>query len=287
MTDGLTAGEPPRDHRRVVDAGALGERRARRALIARWSRFGVPPVVVLVCLGAIWEVLADHNKQTIPTLGAVGSSLVDGPHFYLANAAWTLEEMVVGLGVSFVVAFSLAVLMTYVKVVERAVMPLAVVLNVTPVVSFAPGLVIVFGFSLLPRFIVTAVIVFFPFLVNSLVGLKSVDLEALEFFETLNASRREILWHLRLPSSLPFLFTAARIGVPLSLVGAVVAEFTTTGSVGGLGNQILIADQQLDLPVVYASVFCLAVIGIVTTGIVIIAERRLLRWHSAYKVDDR
>jgi NitT/TauT family transport system permease protein len=155
-------------------------------------------------------------------------------------------------------------------------------LNVTPVVSFAPGLVILFGFSVLPRFIVTGVIVFFPFLVNSLIGLKSVDPEALEFFHTLHATRREILSRLRIPSSLPFLFAAARIGVPLALVGAVVAEFTTSGSPRGLGAEIEIAYGFGNLPVVYGSVFCLAVIGVLSTMVVVVAERRLLRWHTAF-----
>ena len=245
-------------------------------------RYVVPPVIVIVILGGLWQLAAAHNSQTLPTLGAIARSIADRPHFYSANAAWTLEEMIVGLVVSFLVAFALAVVMVYVRVVERAVMPLAVILNVTPVVSFAPGLVIVFGFSVLPRFIVTGVIVFFPFLVNALIGLKSVDQEALEFFQTLDASRREILVHLRIPSSLPFLFAAARVGVPLSLVGAVVAEITTSGMQRGLGAQIVVANEFLNLPVVYASVFCLAVIGVVTTSLVIIAERRLLGWHSSY-----
>ncbi len=100
----------------------------------------------------------------------------------------TLQESGIGLGSSFVVAFGLAVAMSHIPFVERAVMPVAVVLNVTPVVSIAPGLAVAMGVtSMTPRYLVTGIIVFFPMLVNSLVGLRSADREALEYFASLNA----------------------------------------------------------------------------------------------------
>ena len=237
-------------------------------------------MVAFAILLALWQVLAAHNSQAIPPLGAIWRALVDEPGRFFSNSLWTVDEMVVGLVASALVAFWLAVFMTQVRLIERALMPLAIVLNVTPVVSFAPGLLLLFGFSMMPRYIVTGIIVFFPFLVNSFVGLRTVDQDALDFFRTLNASRGEILWRLRLPSSLPYLFAAARIGVPLSLVGAVVAEFTTSGNSRGLGATIEIAYQQFgDLPVVYASVVCLALIGVLSSSVVVLAERRLLRWN--------
>lgn len=250
-----------------------------RSLIMRSLSYVLPPLVVVVILLVLWQIAASHNAQTIPPLGAIWASLVHEPRRFLVNSLWTLDEMFVGLIASSLIAFWLAVCMAQVRVIERAIMPLAVILNVTPVVSFAPGLLLIFGFSMMPRYIVTGIIVFFPFLVNAFIGLRAVDHDALDFFRTLHASRREILWRLRLPSSLPYLFAAARIGVPLSLVGAVVAEFTTSGNARGLGATIEIAYQQYgNLPVVYASVLCLAIIGVISSSLVIIAERRLLRW---------
>jgi NitT/TauT family transport system permease protein len=92
-----------------------------------------------------------------------------------------------------------------------------------------------------------------------------VDPEALQYFASLNASRLEVLLHLRIPSSLPFLFAAARICFPLSIIGAVVAEFSTAGSSNGLGSLIELASQQgtsKSLPEVYAAIFCLALLGL-------------------------
>lgn len=248
-----------------------------------WSRPAVwlPALAGFALLGGIWQLVAVHNRFAIPTVPAIGSELARNPGFFWRNTLVTLQEVGVGVGVSFVVAFALAVVMCHVRVVERIVMPLAVVLNVTPVVSIAPGLVIVFGFSLVPRYVVTAIIVFFPFLVNALVGLRSVDPSALELMRTLHASRSEVLWRLRLPSSLPFLFAAARVCMPLSVVGAVVAEFSASGQSRGLGSVIEIASQLTDLPTIYAAIVVLAVVGLVLTLVVTLLERRLLSWHSS------
>ncbi len=253
----------------------------------RWQQLGrvfLPPVVALLLAMGIWQFVAHHNSQAIPSLGAIGSALAHQPHRYLINSLWTIDEMLVGLVASALFAFVLAVIMVHVRVVERAFMPLAVVLNVTPVISFAPALILIFGFSLVPRYIVTGIIVFFPFLVNSFIGLRAIDSEALDVMHTLAATRRQILWRLRLPSSLPYLFAGARIGVPLSLVGAVVAEFTTAGNnLRGLGSEIEYAYSQLQLPTVYGSVVCLAIIGVLSSALVVLAERRLLRWRERGK----
>jgi NitT/TauT family transport system permease protein len=171
--------------------------------------------------------------------------------------------------------------MSHVRILERALMPLAVVLNVTPIVAIAPGLVVAFGFGFTPKYIIAGVIVFFPFLVNSLVGLRSLDPEVLDVFTTLHASRWEVLWRLELPSSLPYLFAAARICLPLSLIGAVVAEFSAAGQTTGLGSLIETSANQADLQAVYASVVVLALLGISVTFVVAMFQRRLLSWQSS------
>lgn len=228
-----------------------------------------------------WQLVAIHNRDAFPTVGAIARQLWDNPHLYLSNLAITLQEMVVGLSASFGVAFACAVAMCHVKLIERAVMPLAVVLNVTPIVAITPGLAVFFGLGSTPKYLVTGIIVFFPLLVNCLVGLRSVDPEALEVFHSLHASRLEILWRLRLPNSLPFLFAGLRIALPLSIIGAVVAEFLVSGTAGGLGALIQIAQGDSNLVVIYASTFVLAVLGIVLTLAVTACERSLLSWHPS------
>jgi NitT/TauT family transport system permease protein len=241
----------------------------------------LPPAVLLGIFAIGWQIVAHHNRFVLPQLGAVWDQLVTYPGEFVDAGAVTLEETAVGLAASFAVAFGLAIAMTYFKVVERAVMPLAVVLSVTPIVALAPAVTISLGVGLAPRFLVTALIVFFPLLVNSLVGLKSTDPEALRYFATLYATRRAVLFRLRIPSSLPFLFTAARICFPLALIGAVVSEWSTAGSENGLGSLIQSADLQSEWATVYAGVVCLSALGLVFTLVVILVERRLLFWHPS------
>jgi NitT/TauT family transport system permease protein len=263
--------------RKPVESGRTqNNSSATRRVVA----YVLPPAVTIAILLVLWQVVAKHNSQAIPPLGPIWQILIGEPRKFFVDSLWTISEMVVGLAASATIAFGLAVLMTHSRIFERAIMPLAVVLNVTPVVAFAPGLVLIFSYTP-PRYIVTGVIVFFPFLVNSFVGLREINREALDFFRTLDASRMQILWRLRLPSSLPYLFAAARICVPLSLVGAVVAEFTTTGNASGLGSLIAVDYQQGFLPEVYASVVCLAVIGVLSSTLVVLGERKFLRWSRS------
>jgi NitT/TauT family transport system permease protein len=237
----------------------------------------LPSIVAVAVLVLLWQIYAVHHPYVLPRLGKVGSRLHDQPRLYLRNAGTTLEEAVVGGAIGMGVAFALAVLMFYVRVVERAIMPLAVVLNVTPLIAIAPALVIAFGFGLTPKFVIAAVLVFFPFLVNVLAGLRDVDPQVLDVARTLDATRTEVLWRIRLPSSLPYLFAAGRICLPLSLVGAVVAEFVAAGEAKGLGTLVVTAASLGNLGTVYAAVAVLAVLGVALFSAVIVTERAVLR----------
>jgi NitT/TauT family transport system permease protein len=269
MTDRPDAGE-----RADVISGDLQRSLAARLRLRTW----LPPLVAFVALGVGWQLYAVNHPYVLPTIPEIFSSIWDSPAVFWDNALVTLQEVAVGAACGMGAAFVLAVVMAEVRVVERALMPLAVVLNVTPVVAIAPGLVVAFGFGMLPKYLLTAIIVFFPFLVSSLAGLRDVDPPAVEVLRTLHASRWEILWRLRLPSSLPFLFAGARICLPLSVVGAVVAELSAAGKLAGLGSLIELSAQQADLRTIYASVFFLAVIGLLLTALVVFLQAKVLWW---------
>jgi NitT/TauT family transport system permease protein len=250
-----------------------------RSVAYRTVRQFLPGAVALGALAAIWQLVAVNSPNAFATLGAIWSAFWGNLSMLGLDTAVTLEEVAVGLAISFAVAFGLAVAMTYFEVVERAVMPVAVILNVTPIVAIAPGLTILLGLGMSSRFVVTALIVFFPLLVNSLVGLGSVEPDALDVFRTLAASRREVLLRLRIPSSLPYLFVAARICFPLATVGAVVAEFSTSGTEHGLGYEITNAVSNSAFAIAYAAIACLAIVGLALTALITLVERRVLAWH--------
>lgn len=264
------------------EAASEPETRAARKVLAR-----VRPVRLLAAVAGLalffvaWEIVAWHDRFLIPTASEMVHSLLHQSHLYWMNLLTTLREMAVGLVASFVIAFCLAVLMCHAKAVEWSVMPLAVMLQVTPIIGITPGLVIAFGFGSLPKYIITAMIVFFPLLINSLIGLRSVDPATLDLFQTLHASRLEVLWKLRLPSSLPFLFAAFRVCLPLALVGAVVAEFLAAGQARGLGSLIEVAQGEGNLVVIYTSTLVLAIGGLALTLGIVALERSVLSWHPS------
>ncbi|WP_150241414.1 ABC transporter permease [Nocardiopsis quinghaiensis] len=241
----------------------------------------LPTAVAVLLVGLAWSAIAADQPYLLPPLAEVGAILVEDPLLFLANAWSTLSIALLGVACGAGTAFFLALLMSEIPVLRRAIMPLAVVLNVTPVVALAPALVVAFGFGMAPKVIVTAIITFFPVLINVTTGLRSVSVPVLHVFSTLHASRMEVLLRLRVPSSLPYTLAALRVVFPLSIVGAVVAEFVAAGSSSGLGTMIRNAAATARLEYVYAAVACLAVMGVLMLALITILERRLLFWHES------
>jgi NitT/TauT family transport system permease protein len=132
----------------------------------------------------------------------------------------------------------------------------------------------------MPKVFIAALIVFFPIMVNALIGFRSVNPNALALLESLSASRWEVFYRLRLPSSLPYLFAAFRFSIPLSVIGAVVAEWFAAGD-GGLGSLIYIANNNLDMDTAFAGIFTLAFLGVALFLLTTAVERRMLFWHES------
>jgi len=265
----------------VSDTVATAPRRAASGftmarLVFDWG----PPAVTFVIVAVLWQLVAINNPYVLPTLDAVGSSLASDPGMYWANLLVTCQEVVVGAGAGIICGFLLAVAMSELPIVEKAVMPLIVVIMVTPVVAIAPALVVAFGFGMLPKYIVTGLVVFFPMLVNSLAGLRDVDQKALDVFKTLHASRWEIFRDLRLPGCMPFVFAGLRIAMPLAVVGAAVAEFVAAGQQAGLGSLVTIAAAQANLPVTWASIALLCLLGVLLVSLLALLRKRILWWSD-------
>jgi NitT/TauT family transport system permease protein len=275
----MTEPEVIADARRRSTGPPRARRRAGLSFLhpAKW----LPLVLMLAVLGALWQWGADRMPYLLPPLGDVGRTLADDAGYYVENALVTLREALGGLAIGTAVAFVLAVIVSEFTLARRAIMPVAVILNVTPLVAIAPALVVAFGFGAAPKLIVTGLICFFPVLINLSVGLRAVPLPVLQVYRTMHASRLETLWYIRVPSALPFLFAALRIVFPLSVVGAVVAELSAAGSSSGLGTAISLASSMNRLAAVYASIAILAVLGSLLLLVVTLLERRLLHWHES------
>jgi ABC-type nitrate/sulfonate/bicarbonate transport system permease component len=147
-----------------------------------------------------------------------------------------------------------------------------------PLAAIAPLLTIWLGFGVLPKIIITALLTFFPVLVNAIVGLQSADNEMLDLMRAYRASAWQTLVHLRVWLALPYLFAALRVAAPLALVGAVIAEWT--GASGGLGRVMWMAYSNLNLPYMFAAIFILSVASAVTYFTIVWCERRFTPWRD-------
>ncbi len=262
-------------------AAAWDTHRLRRLLLAS-GRDLLPPFLALTLAAGIWEAwvrLRDVPEYLVPAPSAIAGRLAEDPTFFAHQGFITLYGALIGFGLGATVAILLAVLMAHSRFLERSLFPLAIMVKVTPIIAIAPLLAIWFGFGLMPKLFITALIVFFPVMVNAVVGFRSVNPWALELLHSLAASPWEVFLKLRLPSSLPYLFAAFKVSIPLSVIGAVVAEWFSGQE--GLGRVIQVSNSNLDMPTAFGAIISLTVLGIGLYLIISFLERRLLSWHES------
>ena len=212
----------------------------------------------------------------LPAPSLILTTLAAHPLDYALAASITLAEALTGLIIGVLAGVVIAALLTLRPGLEGGVMTLAILVKSTPMVAIAPLLTIWLGFGVLPKVLITALMTFFPVLVNVLSGLQHPDPALLDLFQSWRTSRWQTFLNLRLPSSLPYLFAALKISAPLALIGAVVAEWT--GASGGLGRTMWLAYTNLNLPFLFAAIFVLAAAGMVIYTTLAWAERRIIFW---------
>jgi NitT/TauT family transport system permease protein len=246
-----------------------------------------PPLVAIALVLLTWEGYVrwkgeDQYILVAPT--AIVQTLFGDLSFYVSHGQTTALEALLGLALGGVLAFVSAALMSQFRTLERALLPIAVLVKVTPMVAIAPLFIIWMGFGLAPKVLIAGLITFFPILVNCITGFKALDPHVHEVMRAVHASRTEVFFRLRLPQCLPHLFSALKICVTLSLIGALVAELQ--GSSRGLGNVIVQAAMYLDMERMFASIAALAVMGLTLTSLVTFLEHRALRWLGLGHVED-
>ena len=239
------------------------------------------PAIGLVLIFGVWELYVriwNVRRLTLPTPSSILLHVIESPGFYWQQSRITLREAAIGLGIGFTAAMIVATLMAHSRFIERATMPVIVLLQAMPVAVLAPVFLIWFGFNVWPKVLVAALFTFIPFAFNAFTGLRSVDPNVLELMRSVSASRRSIFVKLRLPHSLPFLFSAGRICIGLALVGAVVGEMFA-GSTAGLGYTRA-SPRRLLIDQLWGSIFVLAFIGVTFNLILSAIESRVLRWQN-------
>lgn len=228
-----------------------------------------------------WVHISGVQPYLLPAPSRVFATLAAYPQEYLKASGITLGEALAGLLLGVLCGTVIAALLTLRPGLEGGVMTLAILVKSTPMVAIAPLLTIWMGFGVLPKVIITALLTFFPVLVNVLTGFQRLDPALLDLFHSWHASRWQIFFHLRLPSALPYLFAALKISAPLALIGAVVAEWT--GASGGLGRTMWMAYTNLNLPSLFAAIFILAGAGVSLYSLLSWAEQKAIFWPTGQR----
>jgi NitT/TauT family transport system permease protein len=240
-------------------------------------------VVGLLLCGALWQivvVVGGYSSFILPSPARVYTRFLRllGSELLWMHMRVTLSEIFAGLVLGMVVAFVLGYLIARSRRLERVLAPYIVASQSIPIVALAPLLVIWFGFGQLSKTLVCALVVFFPILVNTVVGLRSVEKDLRDLMRSLEANRWQTFRMLELPASLPVLFGGLKVGVTLSVIGAVVGEFV--GADRGLGFLVNLGQGLLDTPLMFVSIFLLVVIALILYGAVSLLEGWLLSWRA-------
>lgn len=256
-------------------------------MLERWRRQAghlrrmVPALVTGILSLGLWEagvVYFEVPEYFIPRPSAVLVYTFTTPDLWLRHTTVTLLEMLYGFVIAALLGVAIAVVFAVWPGVQRALYPLVISFQNVPKVAIAPIFVLWFGYGLAPKVAVVTVLCFFPVLVNTLFGLQHVDPNLLDLFRTVSASRLATLWKLQLPHSLPFMFGGLRIGITLSVIGAIVGEFV--GSNAGLGYVMTFATGMMDTVRLFASILAASVVGMAAFYLIAWLERALVPWHQ-------
>ena len=253
---------------------------------ARRAKSVMRPVVLTVGLLALWA-LASHvlglPHYLIPPPELVVKQLVtQWPKLFEATSV-TTAAAVGGFALSVAVGLPVAMLIAYSRTIESYLYPVLVLSQSVPKIAIAPLFVVWFGFGILPKVISAFLLGVFPVIVATVTGLKSVEPEMLDLARSVRATRLKIFWYISLPHSLPHIFSGLKVAVTLAVVGAVVGEFV--GSNSGIGYVLQIANGNFDLPLMFAALLLLSLVGVILFALVEVAEAFLVPWHSSRRIE--
>lgn len=252
----------------------------------QWLRIVAPAAVGVVVLAA-WQALVVVYRvpaYLVPSPLLVLRTLVSDRVLLFHALASTLGVALAALVIAVVAGVAAALVFAQSRWIETSFFPYAILLQVTPIVSIAP-LIIIWVHDLWAALVLCAVVVaIFPVISNTTLGLRSADPGLVDLFRLAGASRWQTLWRLRVPGALPYFFGGLRIASGLALIGAVVAEFVagTGGASAGLAYQILLAGMQLNIPRMFAALVLIAAAGVALfAASSALAHAALARWHES------
>jgi ABC-type nitrate/sulfonate/bicarbonate transport system permease component len=240
-----------------------------------------PPLLAILALAVAWEVyarLSGVSSSTLPAPTRVIEQGILNAGPLLDNALPTLEAACAGFALSLALAFSLSVLVDFSPLLRRALLPVFVISQTMPLVAIAPLVVLWFGFGLLPKILLVALVTFFPMLVALVEGYEATQSELVVVLRSMGAGRWRIFGMARLPTALPYFFAGLRISITYAVVGAIFAEYA--GAAKGLGIYMLNAKNNFRADLVLAAVAVSAILTLCLFGITVLVRRLAMPWEQ-------
>jgi NitT/TauT family transport system permease protein len=254
----------------------------RLAAIGAWLKRRGGALLEFALLFLLWEFavrLTGIKEYLLPPPSKIWTEFVKRFDPVMASAWVTTTEILAGYALAVVVSVPLAMAIAYSRFMEHAVYPVIVFLQIIPKIAIAPLFIIWFGFGFMPKLLLVFLLSFFPIVVSSIAGFKSLDRDVMDFARTTGAGGWRLFMRIRLPQALPQIFTGLKVGAALSATAAVVAEFVASDK--GLGYLLLQYNGNLDTPMVFATIVLLSLIGLIVYYAVEVVERLAIPWHVA------
>lgn len=235
------------------------------------------PAGLLLCAWEAYVRVAGVDRVFLPAPTQVLKVTWDSAGLLATHARLTLLEATLGLLLAFVAGCALGAMVGLSPLLRRSVYPLLVVSQTIPMIALAPLLVLWFGFGILPKLLVVALVCFFPLAVSMADGLASAEPDALRLLRSMGASPTQLFFKVRLPGALPYLFSGAKIAVTYAVIGAVFGEWV--GAYEGLGILMQTAKNSYRTDIVFAAILVTSLLSVGLFGLVSILERVMLPWH--------
>ncbi|MGB3772899.1 MAG: ABC transporter permease [Rhodococcus sp. (in: high G+C Gram-positive bacteria)] len=248
----------------------------------------IPALVLAAGLVLFWQiyvVVREVSPRVLPSPARVVSQGWANRDVIAGHALSTMQVTLLGFAVSLAVAWIIATCVDFSPWLRRAVVPLLVVSQTLPIIAVAPLMIIWFGFGILPKLVVVALVTFFPMTLGLIEGFRSADPASDALLRSMGASRRQQFRYVRLPSALPRFFTALRIGITYAVVGAVFSEYV--GATSGLGIYMAQQKNSFRTDLVLAAVLVTAVVSIALFLLTFVVERLVAPWSISSRAVTR
>jgi len=240
------------------------------------------PLILILAIFVLWDIVIRLFRippYLIPAPLDVAKMLVAEWPRLLREGSYTAYATLGGFGMSILFGIPVAMLIAYSRLVESFVYPLLVFSQSIPKIAIAPLFVVWFGFGIIPKVISAFLLGFFPVVVATVMGFKSVETEMIDLARSMRASRWQMFVKFSLPQALPSIFSGLKVSATLAVVGAVVGEFV--GSNSGIGYVLQIANGNFDLPLMFAALFVLSMMGVLLFALVELVEKLMIPWHQS------